>query len=279
MLKELNFLKNKLDHIEKNIVEKVDEIELKEEKWNELEIKVKEIRETRRDDIININIGGKKFATKIQTLMNVKDNLFYKLIISKRFNFQNGIFIDRSAKMFPVILDYFRKQEFNIKRFNKEELSELREEAIYYEVLPLENLLGEEKKDIKYVSLEVSSFYMQDNVIVGQTTSDVLLDKNLQTGVCTNSPGRMVLELNKIAIIEQIEIGGFTGKSDWILESGYGSGAVISTSTDKITWKNVGSVPNGFGTTIIKFNVTTTSAKWIKLEGTGWLGIGYLKLS
>ena len=64
MLKELNFLKNKLDHIEKNIVEKVDEIETKEEIWNGLEIKVKEIRETRREDIININIGGKKFATK-----------------------------------------------------------------------------------------------------------------------------------------------------------------------------------------------------------------------
>ena len=40
MLKELNFLKSKLDHIEKNIVEKVEEIETKEEKWEELEIKV-----------------------------------------------------------------------------------------------------------------------------------------------------------------------------------------------------------------------------------------------
>ena len=181
--------------------------------------------------------------------------------------------------MFPVILDYFRKQEFNIKRFTKDELSELREEAVYYEVLPLENILGEETKDIKYIDMEVSSFYMQENLIVGQTTPDVLLDKNLQTGVCTNSPGKMILELNKLAIINQIEIGGFTGKSDWAYDGGYGSGAIISTSTDKVSWKNVGSVPNGFGTTIIKFSVTQSSAKWIKLEGTSWLGIGYLKLS
>ena len=40
MLKELNFLKSKLDYLEKNIVEKVEEIETKEEKWEELEIKV-----------------------------------------------------------------------------------------------------------------------------------------------------------------------------------------------------------------------------------------------
>ena len=84
MLKELNLLKNKLEHIEKNIVEKVEEIQTKEEKWEELEKKVQEIREIKKDEIININVGGKKFATKLQTLMNIKDNLFYSKYTSQR---------------------------------------------------------------------------------------------------------------------------------------------------------------------------------------------------
>lgn len=277
MLKELNLLKNKLDHIEKNIVEKVEDIETKEEKWEEFEIKVKEIRETNKEDIISINVGGKKFATKLQTLLNIKDNLFYKLIISKRFNFQNGIFIDRSSKMFPYILEYFRNQEINIKRFSKEELEELREEAIYYEVLPLETILGD-SKGIKYISMEVSSFYLSNNQIIGQTTPDVLLDTNLNTGVCTNSNGKILLELERPVVINEIEIGGFTGKSDCVLEEGYGSGSSISTSMDKNKWTNVGAVPSGFGNKIIKFSVTTSTAKWIKLENTNRIGIGYFKI-
>jgi len=279
MLKELNSLKNKLEHIEKNIVEKVEEIQTKEEKWEELEKKVQEIREIKKDEIININVGGKKFATKLQTLMNIKDNLFHKLIVSKRFNFKNGIFIDRSPKMFPYILDFFRKQEIKIKRFSKEELEELKEDAIYYEVLPLENLLGDDKKVIKYLSMEVNEFYNSGSEIIGQTNLEVLLDRNLNTGICTNSPGKITLELDKVAEVNQIEIGGFTGKSDWVYENGYGAGATIFTSSDKKNWTNVGCVPSGFGKNIIKFKVVSSTAKWIKIEGTGWLGIGYLKLS
>lgn len=281
MLSQLSELKNKLALLEENFSNKIENVTSIEKKWESFEEKIKEIENTKEEDIIWINVGGKKFATKLNTLLNVKDNLFHKIIINKKLDVKKGIFIDRSSTYFPVILDYFRYGKFDIKKFTKEQLMELKEEITYYEVLPLEEELSRLKNEfnLEYTSLEVSMFYNgYDGEIVGSRDVKVLLDKNLNTGICTDTPAWMIVGFNDEYEFDEIEIGGFTGDPNWIWSEGYEANARIETSMDKVNWKLVGLVPPGFGQTIITTKVTNSTAKFIKLTGTNWLGIGYLRI-
>ncbi|CAJ0938404.1 unnamed protein product, partial [Mesorhabditis belari] len=63
------------------------------------------------NDIINFNVGGKKFSTFRKTFP--KDTPFYKWFVTgtKEVPFvvrENEFFIDRDPKTFSVILNYFR---------------------------------------------------------------------------------------------------------------------------------------------------------------------------
>lgn len=276
MLKDLNLLKSKLELLEKTLEDKTEAVMNKQQIWKVLDERVKEIRLLNEsDEIININVGGKKFATTTKTLMKVKDTLFYKVLISKRFDLKKEIFIDRSGNTFKHILEYFRTGKFVLEKFNQEELDQIKEEVEYYDILPLEKLLKDVQAETKYVHMEVSSYYPN----VGSTDPNVLLDRNLATGVCTNTNGWIILELNGVRQISEIEIGGFTGASDWVYTTGYGANARIETSLDKSKWTFVGTVPSGFGTTIMTVKVTKSLGKYIRIVGTSWLGIGFLKIT
>jgi hypothetical protein len=282
MIVQLNDFKNQLDHIEKNLVDKYGEIEVKKEKLEQMQEKVALLRSQKREDIIRINVGGKSFATTKETIMRVQDNLFYKLIKSNRFNFSKGIFLDRNPKMFQYILDYFRTETISLKNFTKEELEELKEEVLYYEVLPMEKLLDGVcgSGAVKYVNMEVSSYYYDHIGLVGHSTPDVLLDKDLTTGVCTNTNGWIILEFDKATTIDEISIGGYTGRTDWVYAGGYGSGGTIYSSMDKFNWTTLGLVPTGFGTTILKVTpMIKQNAKYLKIQHSSWLGIGYLSIN
>lgn len=274
MLSELSKLKEKLELIEKNIGSKMEEVNTLEGKWLSYEEKVKEIQGTKDEDIISINVGGKTFATKIDTLVKVKDNIFHKIITSQKLDIRKGIFIDRSPTFFPVILDYFRFGKFNPNKFTSSQLLELKEEILYYEVMPLEAIL-EKKVDIvlDYIRIEVNAWYPN----VGSQDPSVLLDENLATGICINSPAWMILELNQDYEFDEMLIGGFTGASDWVYNGGYGANALIETSLDKKTWFNVGCVPSGFGTQIINHKLVKSTARYVRFSGTSWIGFGYLK--
>jgi hypothetical protein len=227
--------------------------------------------------IVNINVGGTKFATRKKTLLNVEDNLFYKLIKSNKLDLTKEIFIDRSPVLFPYIIDYLRYKKFDLKDLKPDQFDDLKEEVIYYELLNLENLF-ENIKNAEIVKVEVNSFYYENSTLVGSTDYKVLSSNDLTTGICTISPGMMILELNRPILINRMKIGGYIGNGNWINSNGYGAGGIISTSFDKIKWENVGTIPNGFGTQIIKTNLIETTAKYIKFETSDWLGIGYVKV-
>jgi hypothetical protein len=96
-------------------------------------------------------------------------------------------------------------------------------------------------------------------------------------GICTNYPGWIVLELNRECEFEDCEIGGWKGNTN-IYASSNGSGASIMTSIDKVNWTTVGSIPSNFGNAITPVKVTRTKAKYVKFNGTSYLGVGYFKI-
>jgi len=96
-------------------------------------------------------------------------------------------------------------------------------------------------------------------------------------GVCTGSPGWIVVEMKRECEFEEMEIAGWKGDPTiWYAENG--SGATILTSNDKEKWTQVGSIPSGYGNKIVKVKVKKSYGKWIKFQYTSYLGIGYLNV-
>ncbi len=96
-------------------------------------------------------------------------------------------------------------------------------------------------------------------------------------GICSINPGWIIFQLNYPRSVNSIEVGGFTGeKQIWF--PGNGAGAAISTSIDKVTWKNVGVVPNNFGEGLMTINLISSSANFIKFELNAYIGFGYVNI-
>lgn len=281
----LSELKSKLEILEKTLGNestsnnKLSTDNISSDESQNFEKRIKEIVSIKSDDIVKINVGGKHFATKLETILSVKDNLFFKMHHSKKFDMKKEIFIDRSPEYFPLILDYLRYKKINLKKINNYQLIEFKEEVIYYELLELEETFNRMSETITYVKMDVVNPYFESTLRVGGDDPKSLLDSNLQTGVCTNNNGSITLELSREVEFEEYEIGGYTGKSDWVYSTGYGSGASIHVSLDKKSWKNVGSIISGFGTSIVTGKLSSLSkAKYIKFEHSSWIGLGFFKI-
>lgn len=272
---DLLALKNRLETIETQIEGQMKDLEEREEKWKRLENLVQEVT-TNHNDIIQFNVGGKHFATKVETLLKVKDTLFYKMILSNKFNLKEEIFFDRSPKLFPFILDYLRYGKINYKRFNREELEELKIEAEYYEIHDVLEYSKDSMKDIEFVNYEFSGPYIYNNSTVGTNNLEDIKDRTLTKGICANTPGYISFELNREWEFEEIELGGWNGNSN-LWYNANGGGAKILTSVDKVNWNTVGTIPSNFGS-IQKVKLSKSTAKYIKFDHNSYLGIGYLHI-
>lgn len=126
-------LKNKLEDIETQLNSQLKDLDEKEEKWKVVDQEVDELIKT-QNRVIRLNVGGKKFAVRLDTLVSVKDTLFYKIIMSKKVDLTQEFFFDRSPTVFPIILDYLRYKHVDYKNFSSEQLQFLEKESEYYEV-------------------------------------------------------------------------------------------------------------------------------------------------
>lgn len=273
----LNDLKNQLLDLENQLKQKVQECDETSNQIESKDLEAKKILSLKSEDIIRLNIGGKQFATTLERLMSIPDTLFYKVLISKQIDATKEIFFDRSPFYFEDILNFLRYGKINLFKYNKDQLEELKSEAEYFDILELEKKLETLTLTKEIIKVEVNAYYYENGTIVGTTDHTVLSDPNLQNGICTTYPGWFKAILNTVHIIEEIEIGGYTGKNDWIYAGGYGNGSIVYTSSDNKTWINVGTIPSGFGQTILKFKVNRSEAQYIKFEGNCYFGIGYLK--
>ncbi len=273
---EVLSLKDRLESVENGLSSQINELASLEEKWKKMDEEASEL--SKNDNIIvNLNISGKKFSTRLETLVSIKDTLFYKLVLSRKFDLNQEIFFDRSPKFFPIIIDYLRYKKINYKRFNNDELNEFYNEAVYYELTDIVETIGDRTKEIEFIKVEVSSYYYYNSNIVGGGRVEDLKDKSLMKGVCAQSPGWIIVELNNEWEIDEIEIGGYNGnKSAWSPDNGNGS--KIETSVNKINWTTVGTVPSGFGSNIKNVRLTRSTARYIKFTGTSYMGFGYLDI-
>lgn len=267
-------LKDKLTSIESQLATTSDIIT--ENRAKSLEEQAQEVLKY-QNNVIRINVGGEKFATRSEVLLGLKDTLFYKIILTNRLNLKEELFFDRSPKFFPFILDYIRYKKINFKQFNEEELEELRAEADYYEITELNNKF-EVNDTIRFVGFESNGSYSYNGSTAGTGKVEDLSDKTLTKGICAKTPGWIILEINKEIEIEKIDIGGWNGNTSlWAASNG--SSATIFTSKDKVNWRSVGTIPSDYGAKIQTIPLSKSTAKYLKFECSSYLGIGYLKLN
>ncbi|VDK74243.1 unnamed protein product [Litomosoides sigmodontis] len=89
------------------------------------------------EQIVNLNVGGERFATSRQTLTWIPDTFFTSLLsgrIPTVHDETNAIFIDRDPGMFRIILNYLRTKQIDLSGVS---LMNLKHEAQYYGLGPL----------------------------------------------------------------------------------------------------------------------------------------------
>jgi len=130
---DLTSLKNKLNLLESQLENQMDDLELKEEKWKKIDEEAQDYLKN-QSDLIRLNVGGKKFVTRLETLLGIKDTFFYKVVVSKKFNLEEELFFDRNPKIFPIIMDYLRKKKIEYNKLSNNQLEDLKLEADYFDV-------------------------------------------------------------------------------------------------------------------------------------------------
>ncbi|VDO75048.1 unnamed protein product [Onchocerca flexuosa] len=89
------------------------------------------------EQIINLNVGGHRFATSRQTLTWIPNTFFTSLLngrIPTVRDETDAIFIDRDPEIFRIILNYLRTKQISLSGVS---LINLKHEAQYYALGPL----------------------------------------------------------------------------------------------------------------------------------------------
>ena len=149
----LGGLKTKLSNIEKDFTEKLADVAEKELINKRCEEKLMELIESKQTPLINLNIGGRIFNTRLATLLSVKDTLFYKTfskMVEEGTKIPEEIFFDRSYVHFDLILNYLRTKTFNIKSYNRFEKEDIREEVAFYGLSEFVNISKREEYEIEW---------------------------------------------------------------------------------------------------------------------------------
>jgi len=84
---------------------------------------------------VELDIGGFHFSTSIHTLTNIQSSYFAKLFTTDPSSllFGERYFIDRDGRLFRHLLNCMRDPEnFSLKLKTKQDLDDLRKEAIFY---------------------------------------------------------------------------------------------------------------------------------------------------
>lgn len=145
--KDLEGLKSKLQSIENNFSDKITNVCEREELNNRLEKKLNDVWETKQSSLVNLNIGGKIYTTRVNTLLSCTESIFSKTVKQYQSNGEKlpeELFYDRSYQHFEIILNYLRYGNLCLKGINKYDKEEIREEIVFY---GLSNLLINKREE------------------------------------------------------------------------------------------------------------------------------------
>lgn len=271
---EIKSLKDKLANLELEFSAKLEEAERneKEEERKALRLKMSDNIISKKDPVIQINVGGTLFKCSSSILRSLKGSIFEEIYKNDE-SLKEIYFVDRNPFYFNTLLNYIRSKIFNPKDYDRDELLEIKQECDYYALIEMANIVDDILSKVEFVSMDCAPKYSN----CGNHKLEDLKDKDLTTGVCVQSTYYITIELNFDHEFEKIEIGGFTGNNgSWAPSNG--QGAKIATSIDKNNWKDVGDIPNNFGSTIITVPLKKSIARYIRFKHTSYLGLGYLKI-
>ncbi|XP_063628027.1 BTB/POZ domain-containing protein KCTD3 [Cydia splendana] len=97
---------------------------------------------TNYQEIVNLNVGGTKFATSWHTLTWVSDTFFTALLSGRIPTVRDdtgAIFIDRDPNLFGLILNFLRTRDIDLNNVN---IRALRHECDYFGITPLSRRLA-----------------------------------------------------------------------------------------------------------------------------------------
>eukprot|EP01118_Nematostelium_gracile_P010358 TRINITY_DN3559_c1_g1_i2.p1 TRINITY_DN3559_c1_g1~~TRINITY_DN3559_c1_g1_i2.p1 ORF type:complete len:319 (-),score=66.20 TRINITY_DN3559_c1_g1_i2:3-959(-) len=145
--------------LHKEIEERIEVLELKEEHQENLQKQVEEAFGKTKSQI-NLNVGGQRFSTSRSTLTSIEDTYFYAMLSSDQWkpNEYGEYFVDRSPKYFQRIIDFMRSGELIFDDLSGKEKKEIKIELDYYQI-PIPESLKYEKwhwdpqKKGKYITL------------------------------------------------------------------------------------------------------------------------------
>lgn len=273
-------LSSKLTSFEETLEKKLKELDKKGLHWFKMDFRRDELLKEGRDKRVSLDIGGRRFFTTLGTLLSQEDTVFYNLILTEQWDPQEELFIDRSYKHFDKILSYLRHSSLDLLNFSSITIAEILEEADFYKLEGLRELLEKALIEIKFLGFTCSGLYRSGNRSAGTNNIEDLNnteDRSLLKGICTDYTGWIEIEFNREAEFEEIEIGGYNGNTSLYAASN-GANSQISTSMDRSSWTQVGVTPSDYGAQIKTVKLTRSKAKFIKFQCGSYLGIGYLRI-
>ena len=128
-------LKSKLMNIEKEFTEKIVVQTEKESLDKRIDEKINDLVENNKTSMVNLNIGGQIYHTKLSTLLTHKKSLFYKTLSQYENNISkipSEIFFDRPYDHFDVILNFLRTNRISLKGVNSYDKEDIKEELQFY---------------------------------------------------------------------------------------------------------------------------------------------------
>lgn len=277
----LKEVKTKLEGVESSLLNQLKELDGRGIKWFQYDAKKEKlIKEGAESVRVYINVGGKQFQTTLLTILNHPDTLFFNLIMTDQWDYNEELFIDRGYKYFDAILSFMRNKQIFMSSYRDEEITDISKEAKFYQLYSMSDYLETYCRDVVFIGFEFSGEYRSGDQVAGTNNIDDLNnfdDISCLKGICTNYTGWITIELSREVEFEQLEIGGYRGNTN-LYSNSNGSGAQIKTSLDKVNWVNVGTINSAYANGPYLHTVTSSKAKYIKFEHNSYLGIGYLKV-
>lgn len=271
---EILDMKAKLEKIEANLAKQAKQIQEREDKWKKMEHNIKLLKANTSQKVF-LNIGGVKFTTTVSTLISDSTSIFNSILSSKEVNLNEELYIERRGDLFEILLNYLRTGEFNYKLYKKQFLLELKEEADFFNIQKIYEEIDDLTKDIEITNFEYSGDYVFKGQLAGTQKLEDIKTKDLNTGICANTPGMITFELKNQSEFQELEVAGYNGNTK-LWYPGNGSGAKIYVSSDKKEWEQVGTLSSSYASKIVLIKLKKKClAKYIKFENTSYIGLGY----
>lgn len=112
-----------------------------------------------------------------------------------------------------------------------------------------------------------------------QNTVASLLDGCFETGVCTGSPGWILLKFARSRLITKLHVSGYHGNCGF--SAANGRGAIVEFSTDSSNYTVCGSIPSIFGAEMQLYEVPLNEpviAKYLRFKKSSFIGISQVAL-